>query len=72
VAAIIDLSRAMGLLVLAEGVETAGQAEVLTALGCDLLQGFGVSRPMSRADVPRTLSSWRPTAPGTRARALSV
>ena len=66
VAAIIDLSHAMGLLVLAEGVETSGQAEVLTGLGCDLLQGFGLSRPMPRADVPRTLSAWRPTTPQAR------
>ena len=61
VAAIIDLSHAMGLLVLAEGVETPGQAQVLTGLGVDLLQGFGVARPMARAQVPRTLSAWRPT-----------
>ena len=61
VAAIIDLSHAMGLLVLAEGVETPGQAVVLTDLGCDLLQGFGLAHPMPRADVPGTLATWRPT-----------
>jgi EAL domain-containing protein (putative c-di-GMP-specific phosphodiesterase class I) len=72
VAAIIDLSHAMGLLVLAEGVETPGQAQVLTGLGCDLLQGFGLSHPMPLADVLPTLSAWRPTVAGTPARALSV
>lgn len=45
--AIIHLARALRLTVVAEGVETRDQAEVLLALGCDELQGFFFARPMS-------------------------
>ncbi len=45
VAAIIGLSHALGLEVVAEGVETRGQLESLTALGCDRAQGFLIARP---------------------------
>ena len=45
--AIIHLARALRLTVVAEGVETRDQAQVLLALGCDELQGFFFARPMS-------------------------
>jgi diguanylate cyclase (GGDEF)-like protein/PAS domain S-box-containing protein len=40
VASVIDLSHALGMAVVAEGVETTSQAEQLVALGCDRAQGF--------------------------------
>ncbi len=43
---IISLSRAMGLSVIAEGVETEGQREFLARLGCNSFQGFLVSGPV--------------------------
>jgi EAL domain-containing protein (putative c-di-GMP-specific phosphodiesterase class I) len=43
---IIALSRAMGLSVMAEGVETEAQREFLASLGCDLYQGYLFSRPV--------------------------
>jgi len=49
VAAIVQLSKALGLVVLAEGVETPVQLERVAALGCDLYQGYLMSRP-TRAD----------------------
>ncbi|MFZ9849552.1 MAG: putative bifunctional diguanylate cyclase/phosphodiesterase [Vulcanococcus sp.] len=42
----LAMGRALGLETLAEGVETAGQLEVLEALGCDAYQGFWFSRPL--------------------------
>jgi EAL domain-containing protein (putative c-di-GMP-specific phosphodiesterase class I) len=39
------LSKDMGMLVVAEGVETGGERDVLIELGCDLLQGFLFARP---------------------------
>lgn len=42
---IILLAHAIGLRVVAEGVETEKQAQVLKALGCDLAQGFFFGRP---------------------------
>jgi len=49
--AVVRLSHALGLVVVAEGVETAGQRDVLIRLGCDELQGFFFARPMSAAKL---------------------
>jgi diguanylate cyclase (GGDEF)-like protein/PAS domain S-box-containing protein len=43
---IISLSRAMGLSVIAEGVETKGQRDFLIGLGCSSFQGYLFSRPL--------------------------
>ncbi len=47
---IIDLAHALGVKVIAEGVETADQYDVLRALGCDEVQGYFVGRPMPAAE----------------------
>ena len=44
---IIGLSRSLGLEVIAEGVETPEQRELLARAGCQLYQGYLVSRPLS-------------------------
>ena len=46
-AAIVTMGHAMGLKVLAEGVETDEQARVLLEQGCDEVQGFLYSRPLT-------------------------
>jgi EAL domain-containing protein (putative c-di-GMP-specific phosphodiesterase class I) len=43
--AIVKMAQALGLSVVAEGVETAEQIEALRGLGCDLVQGYLFSRP---------------------------
>ena len=48
VAAMIDMAQAKGLKITAEGVETAAQQDALRTLGCDHLQGFHLSRPLTR------------------------
>jgi EAL domain-containing protein (putative c-di-GMP-specific phosphodiesterase class I) len=45
--AVVKLAHALGLKVVAEGVETARQQKVLVELGCDELQGFHFARPMT-------------------------
>jgi diguanylate cyclase (GGDEF)-like protein len=45
VRSVLELSRSLGISVVAEGVETPKQLEILRKLGCDLIQGFLVSRP---------------------------
>ncbi len=52
--AVVRLAHALGLRVVAEGVETKGQQDILFALGCDELQGYYFARPMA-AD---TLLAW--------------
>jgi EAL domain-containing protein (putative c-di-GMP-specific phosphodiesterase class I) len=43
------LCRDLGILVVAEGIETPAEREVLVDLGCDLLQGYLIGRPERRA-----------------------
>jgi EAL domain-containing protein (putative c-di-GMP-specific phosphodiesterase class I) len=51
VASVVSLGHALGLLVVAEGVETPAQLATLRDLGCDLAQGFYLSRPAAAADI---------------------
>ncbi len=53
VTAIIVLSHALGLTVVAEGVETVGQHGVLQDLGCDLAQGFFYAASGKPEDIDR-------------------
>ncbi|MCA9079010.1 MAG: EAL domain-containing protein [Planctomycetaceae bacterium] len=46
VRAVVSLGNGLGLTVVAEGVETSEQALCLDSLGCDVLQGFLISRPI--------------------------
>jgi diguanylate cyclase (GGDEF)-like protein len=50
----IELARNLGLQVVAEGVETEEMWSLLSALGCDLAQGYYLSRPIPAED----LTSW--------------
>jgi EAL domain-containing protein (putative c-di-GMP-specific phosphodiesterase class I) len=53
VKAVIELAHALSLQVVAEGVETEGQAEVLRGKRCDKLQGFLFARPMPAEELIR-------------------
>jgi EAL domain-containing protein (putative c-di-GMP-specific phosphodiesterase class I) len=54
-AAIIALARALGIEVVAEGVETAEQAAFLAREGCHRIQGFLVGMPMAPAELAQQL-----------------
>jgi EAL domain-containing protein (putative c-di-GMP-specific phosphodiesterase class I) len=60
--AIVKLAQALGLKVVAEGVETEAQHQILRAFGCHELQGFLFARPMSAA----ALSAWATEDDSTR------
>jgi diguanylate cyclase (GGDEF)-like protein len=49
--AIISMGKALGLTIVAEGVETEGQSEFLKGGSCDELQGYLFSRPVSPAEI---------------------
>jgi diguanylate cyclase (GGDEF)-like protein/PAS domain S-box-containing protein len=51
VEAVITLARRMGLTVIAEGVETEDQDELLRQMGCPVVQGYLYGRPAPAADV---------------------
>jgi EAL domain-containing protein (putative c-di-GMP-specific phosphodiesterase class I) len=54
VSSTIDLARNLGLRVVAEGVESADILTALADLGCDVAQGFHISRPLP----PDELAAW--------------
>jgi len=56
----IDLARAFGLEVVAEGVETADVATALANRGCDVVQGYWVCPPLSADEVELWLDRHEP------------
>jgi len=51
VTAVVQLARSLQLRSVAEGVETEAQLQLLRRLGCDLAQGYGISRPLTAAQA---------------------
>jgi len=62
--AIVEMSASLGLTPVAEGVETAAQAEQVRRLGCDLAQGFHFARPAEPARATELLESGNPVLSG--------
>jgi len=60
VKAVVSLARALGMMTIAEGIETSDQQRSVTALGCDEAQGFLFSAPVPIEKVPELLASWGP------------
>jgi EAL domain-containing protein (putative c-di-GMP-specific phosphodiesterase class I) len=58
----IDLGRNLGLSVVAEGVETQAAMDRLTALRCDIAQGYHLSRPVPPNDLVAWLSAYPDSA----------
>ena len=54
--AIVSMAHALGMTVVAEGVETAEQLAILQALSCDEVQGYFIARPMAAHDIESLLS----------------
>jgi PAS domain S-box-containing protein len=57
VAAIIGLAHSLGMFVVAEGIETAEQAEMLLWLGSEFGQGWFYGRPMTADRIPAVVAS---------------
>lgn len=62
VKAVIDLSRGLGLQVIAEGVETEAQATLLKDYNCTGLQGFLITKPLPAAAMTAWLAAGNGTA----------
>jgi diguanylate cyclase (GGDEF)-like protein/PAS domain S-box-containing protein len=56
---LVSLAHALGLVAIAEGIESEGQLESLRELGCDLAQGFLFAAPAPAADVGARLAASR-------------
>jgi diguanylate cyclase (GGDEF)-like protein len=60
--AMVELARAMGIEVTAEGIETVEQRDYLQSIGCNELQGFLLSRPGTTHQIDRMLETKRTEA----------
>ncbi|WP_198670598.1 EAL domain-containing protein [Oceanicella sp. SM1341] len=60
VSSVVEIGRALGIGVIAEGVESLRHAEVLRDLGCQVLQGYALARPMPAGEIPSYVAarSW--------------
>jgi EAL domain-containing protein (putative c-di-GMP-specific phosphodiesterase class I) len=58
--AIIDLGRSLGLKIIAEGIETASQLEILRQLGCNLGQGYYFQKACSAQDILEAYQTRQP------------
>jgi diguanylate cyclase (GGDEF)-like protein len=64
VASTFQMAHALGLRVVAEGVEDAATAADLVAMGVDVLQGYHVARPMPAGEVEQWVRGWSTFADG--------
>jgi diguanylate cyclase (GGDEF)-like protein/PAS domain S-box-containing protein len=62
VAAVVNLARSIEIEVVAEGVETPAQLELLRAMGCQLAQGHLFGKPVEKAEVASLLGTKRAAA----------
>lgn len=58
-ASIIDIGRSQGIEIVAEGVETMEHAAILRDLGCHVLQGYALARPMPPSAMLSFLRDWQ-------------
>lgn len=69
VESVVFLAKRFDRPVLAEGVETDAHARLLRDMGCELIQGYGLARPMAAAALSLWLADWS-KAPLQRQQAL--
>jgi diguanylate cyclase len=60
VSSVIELGHALGLRVVAEGVEELAQHRLVATLGADIAQGFLIARPMPAGDFVMWLGAYSP------------
>ena len=59
IASVIRMAHSLGLVTIAEGVETLEQADFLNSVGCDVIQGFLYARPMPEKEYTELLKGSR-------------
>lgn len=59
VRSVVDLGHTLDLQVVAEGVESQQALDILGIMGCDIVQGYYLGRPMPASEYIAWLASWR-------------
>ena len=57
---VIQIAKSLGMSIVQEGVETIGEVEMLKQLGCDVVQGYYYSKPLTLIDYLSFLDAHRP------------
>lgn len=58
-ASIVNLAHNLQMLVVAEGVETDAQLQMLQQMGCDIVQGYYFAKPMPQDELESFVDAWR-------------
>ncbi len=72
VRSMVQLAAALGLDIVAEGVETRSDFDAIRALDCHLVQGYLISKPLPAEHVPTFLAGFAPRPAMLRSRRLSA
>jgi EAL domain-containing protein (putative c-di-GMP-specific phosphodiesterase class I) len=67
---VIGLAKAFHRQIVAEGVESIEQGQMLLQLGCESAQGDGIARPMPAADIVAWVAAWQSSPGALRGAAL--
>jgi diguanylate cyclase (GGDEF)-like protein/PAS domain S-box-containing protein len=70
--AVVRMAKSLNMRVVAEGVETARQAEFLRALGCDAMQGYWISHPLPAEEIAALLEAGPIGVPGLPSPACKI
>lgn len=70
--AVVRMAKSLNMRVVAEGVETARQAEFLRALGCDAMQGYWISHPLPAEEIAALLEAGPVGVPGLPSSARKI
>ena len=70
--AIVALAHSLGLEVVAEGVESPALQEMLQGFGCDVVQGYGICRPVAAAELTTWLAGRVAAPAGAEAAAAAA
>jgi len=55
----LDIARKLGLKTTAEGIETSAQWDMLSAMGCNIAQGYLIAKPMPAGAIPGWVADWK-------------
>lgn len=58
VKAVLGIAESLSMSVIAEGIETEAELNLLSSLGCDEIQGYFISRPVPAVDIPAVLDRY--------------
>lgn len=59
---LINMAHSMNMIVIAEGVEEQSQLDLLKEYGCDEIQGYLLSKPVSTDEISQLFIKYRPVS----------